>query len=318
MRKFVKPTILLFFIMTSTFIGFAETGIDYSQVREDVEVMAKVIDKAIQKEFPDEARIGSPFFSRGFGGCQGVYLKGYGAIFMTSIGFPVAEKKEIKEEKTSDDLWQEAKSELAGGGAPRYGSSFSGYSGEKVERLKGKLLEAMGTYGSNIRQLGSQENIVVAVQGTSSPDVPFMYTTGASLEPIKVHVKEMPELSAVPEPSDVFVAPVPVEPVVPSSNAAPAQKDLKLVMKADEMRIKADAMKQVEVEIKEAQRDFEKQQKALASSGDAYLSLIGTPDVSSRGRTTLVIKASKDSIIAYKNKRIDLDEFLNQAEITQY
>lgn len=174
MRRYIKPTILILCLTALVAVAATETNINYTQVAEDINIMARIIDKTLAEEFPNEYRASSLF--NGHRGCQGIYLKNYGAIFMTSVGFPVAEQTEEEhKESTPDDLWQQTKYELKGGQTP--GISFANISGnnntETVEQLKEELLRLIGMYAPNIRQLSSQENVVVAVRGTQGFRVSF-------------------------------------------------------------------------------------------------------------------------------------------------
>jgi len=175
MRRYIKPTILILFLTALVAVAATETNIDYMQVAEDIDIMARIIDKTLETEFYDEYKAISLF--KGFRyGCQGIYLKDYGAVFMTSIGFPVAYQTEApQEEPTPDDLWQQTKYELKGVPSRMTGISVANlhseenYDSQKAEQLKEVLVRLIGTYAPNIRQLGPQENVVVAVRGTGNP-----------------------------------------------------------------------------------------------------------------------------------------------------
>jgi len=171
MRQHIKSAVLIICMMVLTVNGITDINIDYGQVAEDVEIMSALVDKTLEGKFPNEYRASSMF--RGFRGCQGIYLKGYGVVFITSIDFPVAQRAELQEEVPQDDEWQRTKYELRGIPGGVLGSRLSQISNDynpgKVEELKGQLLKLIGTYGSNIRQLSSQESVAIAIRGTSGP-----------------------------------------------------------------------------------------------------------------------------------------------------
>ncbi|MFC1712973.1 FlgD immunoglobulin-like domain containing protein [Candidatus Poribacteria bacterium] len=143
--------------------------IDYAQILEDTDIMSKIIDKTLEKKWPKKYEPSTLF--RQSLGCQGVYLKGYGVVLMTNINFPVAEREKPQEkEAPPGDLWLKTKSELSGArGAPTvvHVDFVEDYDAKRVGTLKEELLNAIGEYGPNIRQLRPQENIVIVVRGAA-------------------------------------------------------------------------------------------------------------------------------------------------------
>lgn len=147
--------------------------VNYTQVIEDTDIMAKVIDKALSKIWPKKYK-GSTMF-RQFLGCQGVYLKDYGALFVTNINFPVAERKLAKSAKElPDDLWQQVKKELKGDSNMenfyKQMQKNDQYDAKRAGKLKEELLRLAGEYGGNMRHLGDGENVVIIVRGESQGD----------------------------------------------------------------------------------------------------------------------------------------------------
>jgi hypothetical protein len=173
-------------------IGNSDKAADYNQLAEDIEVMARIIEKGLEGEFPEAYKKSGIF--KGIRGCQGFYLKDYGVVFITSISFPVAELKEPKAEKTPDDLWEQTKREIKGisksgefkVSAAHINMTEEGYSAEKVDRLKRKLLETIGDYALNIRNLKSHENIIIAVRGT--PETFAIFSGWSKPEEVRVEV----------------------------------------------------------------------------------------------------------------------------------
>jgi hypothetical protein len=247
--------------------------------------MARIIDKTLETEFPDEYKAASLFI--GFRGCQGIYLKDYGAVFMTSVGFPVAYQTDApQEEATPDDLWQQTKYELKGVPSRMTGISVANlhsgenYDSQKSEQLKEVLVRLIGTYAPNIRQLGSQENVVVAVRGTGNPKQLQVkankittytnFSKGTGSYHIETHVdkpKPLPKAVKAPKVPAVKVPKVPTVAKVKTPEAV-----------------------------------------VIAT----------TSDKAARGDTTLIIKVNKENIMAYKDGKLDFSGLMNQTEITQY
>jgi hypothetical protein len=411
MRRFINPTILGLCLVALVAGAATETSIDYAQVAEDIDVMAKIIDKTLEAKFPEEYKASSLF--RESHGCQGIYLKGYGAIFITSIGFPVAEQKPPEEKATPDDLWQRTKYELRGGQVQNtqyytqyfvtHHDASGAYDSGKVEQLEEELLKLIGTYAPNIRQLGSQGNVVIAVRGTTTPRRAQVSVSHTPLESEYVttakHVsKQTGEATesdnSIPyklaEPADVTIKihdlkgqlvrtlklgqkdagkytahwdgknddgkkvasgiyfysikagdftdtgklvvvkqtkpdyivttgtvipqskpestepPKPVAQVPKPESGATEVSEIVVVPKV------ATVSEPVEVWVgtkdgsyKEAAKGYSKFIAALSPRSDT-------------GRTTLIVKASKKSIMAYKDGKFDFDAFMKEAEITQY
>jgi hypothetical protein len=311
MRPFIKPTVLALCFMVLVAGIAAETEIDYTQVAEDIEIMARIIDKTLEGEFSDEYKASRalilPF--GGSQGCQGIYLKGYGAVFVTSINLPVAERKVSEEEITPDDLWRQTRYELRGvhtGAAAfnyqAYGSDAAsgGYDSGKVDQLKEELLRLIGTYGHNIRQLAPQESVVIAVQGTANR----AYGIGR----IAVNLTKPSPVPKMSGMSDVVVVTEQGDNEIWLKTRKDMRESLK---KAEESMEKAeDSTKKAADAFKRAE-DYSQQ---LKKTGGLYV----TTASGARGRTTLIIKVSRESIMSYRDEELDLDEFMKQAEITQY
>ncbi len=161
---------------------------DLAVITEDIRVMCRVFDKKLKQEHQIVISTG---FQYGFPlggttGTEGIYLEGYGALFLLKVDMPLTPPSEIKEEQPKeegDPLWEETKRELhstkegggfAGGG---YGSSGammiythgldrSGekYDPEKVEQLKTTLIKSL-KHAANIHSLKPDESVIISVRG---------------------------------------------------------------------------------------------------------------------------------------------------------
>ena len=145
----------------------AQDQIDYTEMVEDLKVMCQIIDEVMDETFEDDYVKGG-FFRRG--GCQHLYLKGYGAMFLLDVRFPVAEKemKLIKTEKKTD-LWEKYEREVRHQSQPEEAAwvvaKNESYSKEKVDKLKEQLAYLGGEYGSRIGQLALDDTISFVVFG---------------------------------------------------------------------------------------------------------------------------------------------------------
>ena len=79
----------------------AQDQIDYTEMVEDLKVMCQIIDETMDEIFENDYVKGG-FFRRG--GCQHLYLKGYGAVFLLDVRFPVTENEMriVKTEKKTN------------------------------------------------------------------------------------------------------------------------------------------------------------------------------------------------------------------------
>jgi hypothetical protein len=157
---------------------------DLAAITEDISVMCRVLDKKLKEEqgiaAPARLLIGLPF--GGTTGTEGIYLEGYGALFLLKVDFPLTPPPEIKEEqpkKEGDSFWEETKRELH---SAKEGEGFGGYGGamsyayglddrsgekydaEKVERLKTTLIKSL-KHAANIRSLKPDDSIIISVRG---------------------------------------------------------------------------------------------------------------------------------------------------------
>ena len=310
-----------------------ELDSDYVQMVEDVDIMARIIDKTLAAEFSDEYRgfRAGNIFGSDCDGCQGIYLKGYGAVFMTSIGFPVSERKTAEGKAAPDDLWQQTRYEISG--APGGGTSgamhviglsdSAKYEPEKVEQLKEELLKLIGTYAHNIRQLGANENIVVAVRGTTG----YAHTVSLSgmMNYYVASTGEAHKLVTVSTPgapkAEVWVRHYEGKPEAKSELEKPELEKPELEkpeLEKPEAPPKAPRTESPPITIPTTST------VTAPSTGMAVpkpsVPVIGTvpaePGVG--GRTTLIIRVRQSDAEDYKRGSFDLDELGDRTELIQY
>ena len=153
----------------------AQDEINYTEMVEDLKVMCRIVDEKMDETFENDYVKGG-FFRRG--GCQHLYLKGYGPVFLLDVRFPVTEKEmRIVKMETKTDLWEKHEREVRHQGqleeAAWVVNKNESYSKEKVDKLKEHLAYLVGEYGSRIGQLTFDNTISFVVFGHSGPAVHF-------------------------------------------------------------------------------------------------------------------------------------------------
>ena len=167
MKFYVTLTIAVLGIGLVAGTASAQDQIDYTEMVEDLKVMCRIINETMDETFENDYVKGG-FFRRG--GCQHLYLKGYGPVFLLDVRFPVAEKemKIVKTEKETN-LWEKHEREVRHQGQPEEAAWIAGknesYSKEKVDKLKEQLAYLVGEYGSRIGQLTLDDTISFVVFG---------------------------------------------------------------------------------------------------------------------------------------------------------
>ncbi len=155
-----------------------------AQVTEDMGIMARILDKQVLEmpaPQPKPLTYGDRSFyylrseAPGEKMTRGIYISGYGALFLMEVDFPLRPqvKVEEKEEKKADvgDIWEQTKGELTGryqGTDPSEREIKSdkqkvAFNEAKVKELKEEIIKAL-KYSSNIRCLEPGDNIIVAVK----------------------------------------------------------------------------------------------------------------------------------------------------------
>lgn len=150
-------------------------------LEEDLNVMARILDKALDQKSADRAVIKAMGIAIHSwprpSAIRNLYLEGYGAVFMLNVALPLlpppAKAEETKTKEPASSTWEEAKRELYGprGQGVEFGKIMKKveirteeYDAKKVENLKEKLLEALKN-ATHIRQVKPDEQITVVVLG---------------------------------------------------------------------------------------------------------------------------------------------------------
>lgn len=148
---------------------------------EDLNIMARVLDKSIDRGSPDEDRkaMGIHLWATGNGSRtpRNLYIEGHGAIFMLNVPMPLLpppSKPPVEEKKEpASSTWEEARNELYGREDDRPGAVKrkpagdrrpAPYDAGRIEALKKDLTEALKN-ASHIRGLKDNETVTVVVQG---------------------------------------------------------------------------------------------------------------------------------------------------------
>jgi hypothetical protein len=147
-------------------------------MNEDLNVMAKLIDDTVSDDdnSPNRAMGIAVAFFPGNNSARHLYVEGHGAIFQTSVHFPlVASEKDSPAEPAKpvkNSAWESARREVYGspddsdapGAAKR-----EVFSPERVDALKKSILRALAN-ANNLRHLKPTDKITVAVRsGGKSP-----------------------------------------------------------------------------------------------------------------------------------------------------
>ena len=169
---------------------------ELAQVVEDMQIMARIFDKALWEEFGqaysgaaggDEVSIWSRIaeapssysrfpYSSAFDRhvVQGLYLEGYGVLFLLpKVDFPLTPPPKVEKpeaEPEADSLWERTKREMYG---PRHvalrpEAPKTEYDADKVEKLQKTLLEVL-KHSANMSSLQPEESIAVVAQGGAKP-----------------------------------------------------------------------------------------------------------------------------------------------------
>jgi hypothetical protein len=183
-----------------------------SAITEDMTIMARIFDKKVnpQRTKPNfvDMFIGNhhgnclPFLTGNDQFTRGLYVQGYGALFLITIDFPLMPPPEIEVEQSASDIdpvWQQTQRELytpitipkrvnTGIVEDERGAYYISnyavtenfeYNSEKVKELKRTLLNLL-KYASNIKHINSNESVAIAVTGASQPVLIKKITTKRS------------------------------------------------------------------------------------------------------------------------------------------
>ena len=180
---------------------------------EDMNVMTRILDKAVSPggRRPEPAFMPSPYGAfPPASGSLALYLQDYGAVFVLTVGFPVAPPAEGGETATEPEqtsLWERTRREMYGPmgwgqetPAPAImRSNQSPYDEAKVKELKRSLLQAL-KHAANIRNMPPDSAVTVAVLGGGTGRVHLQSTTvraqgrivlgGGESTVLTIHVKK--------------------------------------------------------------------------------------------------------------------------------
>lgn len=150
---------------------------DLATIMEDMSVMSRILDKKLDLSPAGflggggglrGGYYGQWFFSQDSCATKGIYLDGYGALFLMKMDFrlsPPAETQEKEEiEDDIDPVWEQTKQEIY---APKDAkwrrrksdSSAEKYDAEKVEELKRNLIKTL-KHAANIRNLKPDQWVI--------------------------------------------------------------------------------------------------------------------------------------------------------------
>lgn len=166
---------------------------DFIMIAQDLNIMSRVLDKKLYpgrkppswSYWPSVSARGKSFLSGDDHTTKGIYMQGYGALFLLKVDFllsppppQVQQEKEIKEESV-DPVWEQMKrdmyepEEARGRQAERPEEK---YDAERVESLKITLARAL-KHAANIRALKPDEIVILTViSGTSQPTAASLVT----------------------------------------------------------------------------------------------------------------------------------------------
>ena len=152
---------------------------DMVTLMEDMTVMCRIFDKKLAQSDLVPANLLSSWsgrysslFSRRSGSMGAMYVQGYGALFMTTVDFPLSppqtEEQEDTEEEDADPVWEQMKQEMF---SPQVvarqtpGRQEEKYDARKVKSLKSTLIKAL-VHTANIRGLKPNESVILTVTGS--------------------------------------------------------------------------------------------------------------------------------------------------------
>ncbi|HWN95495.1 MAG TPA: hypothetical protein VNT99_10715 [Methylomirabilota bacterium] len=142
-------------------------------MEEDLNVMMRILEKAAGGKEERPTAGGIELFSFGKATSPRVfYIDGYGAMFVLNVKYPLLAPPTKDDSRTNEPTnteWEKAREEVYGRGRGSEDVRFNFAPGEefdteKVERLKGQLIEEL-LNAKNIRNLKSDDYVTVVVLG---------------------------------------------------------------------------------------------------------------------------------------------------------
>jgi hypothetical protein len=157
-----------------------------TEFNEDLNVMARLVNDAMAGDRGDQVTHSAMGITlnlnlNGMRNARPLYVDGYGAIFETSVPFPLApspnEKSDTQSKSNASSAWDTARRELyaqPGNDADLTpeDNPHNVYSPERVESLKQSILKALANAG-NFRHLKGNEKITVVVLSRETKGWPF-------------------------------------------------------------------------------------------------------------------------------------------------
>ena len=156
---------------------------DIAAITEDMNIMSRIFEKNLQQV---QIKVNS-LFTTGFDpfqmafkwsqpSTQGMYLQGYGALFLMKVDFPLSpgpqieEEQDAQQEKTEDvdPVWAQFQREMYEPENIRKEKAKSQkkeYDAEKVENLKTTFIKSL-KHATNIRSLKPDESVILTITGS--------------------------------------------------------------------------------------------------------------------------------------------------------
>ncbi len=181
-----------------------QDGETVANLEEDLNVMSHILEKAMARS------VGQSHEDRYMGitipgltadrSSQGLYLDGYGALFLFNVRFPLVDstKPTGKTDKPTNSAWEQTKREIQGGGpSPSEGRAME-YSEDKVESLKKEFMAELKNV-TNIRGLKPDDTItIVAIsdRGGNAPGPRMVPSRTFRRDPNNPSRQELPDRPA--------------------------------------------------------------------------------------------------------------------------
>ncbi len=174
MKRLIVLSVMCVFVFTATsYCQSADS--DSNTISDDVWTMTRLIGGELKKEFPDRSFLGWGNEKR----CMGVYLKDYGAVFVTQVQFPVFDYRNIKSvtKSESGDLWDKYKNDsdpIAWGVVNKQDSQNKmNQQVDRIKRLEQFLIDIICSFAGNLDRISQDEYITIAVKGNRYAEYPF-------------------------------------------------------------------------------------------------------------------------------------------------
>ena len=180
---------------------------------EDMTVMCRIFNKKMAQS---NLKRSMPFYGVTLPGrismdsesLEAMYIKGYGALFMMTVDFPLSappetEEKEQTKEEEADPVWKQMRQEIFSpqqAVKPRTDRPEEKYDPEKVENLKTTLTKAL-VHAANIRDLKAGESVIITVTGIASSSNVGKVVAVSGTDQIVVHYKDSNTTKIVKSPS---------------------------------------------------------------------------------------------------------------------